>query len=122
MGHQNIPDAFKLSKRKPIKRRHVELEALSDENMSNSIEPEVEEKAENCQACVEKDLEISKLKQQVTSLQGEIKTLKENCKSGTNISRKLDVNDPHLKQKGKMTIYTGMTKVMFDNVNDAIQQ
>ena len=121
MGHQNIPDAFKLSKRKPIKRRHVELEALSDENMSNSPEPEVEEKAENFQACFEKDLEISKLKQQVTSLQGEIKTLKESCKSGTNISRKLDVNDPHLKQKGKMTIYTGMTKVMFDSVYDAIQ-
>lgn len=121
MGHDNIPDAYKLPVRKaPVKRKRVNMDDVDDENdrQDSSQTAEVDECIEKCQKCEEKDIEISKLKEK-------IRFLRENESSSSKVEpksqQKLDVNESLFSSKGKMMLYCGMTKAMFDSLYDTIK-
>lgn len=120
MGHDNIPEAYKLPLRKAPKRKREDMDDKSQEsddsahNLSNDPIDNCDE-LEMCESCAEKDREIAKLKMEIQSLK-KVRELKndKNCKN-------IDINDPLFKAKRKMMVYCGMTKSMFDAVYDSVK-
>ena len=87
----------------------------SAHNLSNNGIENCDE-LEKCESCEEKDREIAKLKI-------EIQSLKKVCesKNDKNCRAKIDISDPLFKGKGKMMVYSGMTKAMFDAVYESVK-
>ena len=59
---------------------------------------------------------------EIAPLKIEIQSLKNICETKRDSScEHIDVSDPSFKSKGKMMMYCGMTKTMFDAVHDFVK-